>query len=812
MPYSIRTKDGLLIQDIPDDMAPDSQELKKKVAAIRASIGGSQQTDIRSRIGGSQQTEQVPDAKERVEEDATSPGILDKVKSAYKTVKNVITGEDRKTSEMEAIPSIDSLPELNRLSVDGLKSVLVTMTGNDDEVAQALKANFPGVEFRQDQKGNVIVKSSLDGKDYAINKPGLDTGDILKGALTALMFLPAGRAASIGGKMGISALTQSALEGAQSKSGGSFDVAPIALSAAAEIIPPALTKGKDTVKSGISKAKDFLKGKKSFSFADDIVAKAKEFITEEIPSEMGAAEIGETLSKAPVNAKNMVNSPEASAIALEIRPSDEIAQAAKNLGIQDYLQPDQISTSKAVKEMYAAVKRHPGSLLKEREARGLEKLADRANRLIGELGGTDDFSGLDVSIKGRMLGTVKDLESKAEELYSQIGKKIKADTPIESKNIIDFLKKKAEDFGGINKLSNEEKQIFRKLNPKKITTPESIDQINDGISGAKKIDAKTEVIQPTYALLDGVRKKLTQAKIRKTGEFKDMALGEIKALEKELYKDQYAAAKKFGADELFNTAQSTVKTRKELERDIVSIYGKKLDGSIVSPLTRGISNLPKGDVSDFVELTKRIPEEFRKKVVASGLNVALGKNVKEGTINFVNFSNWYDGLKKNKQAYTLVMSNLPSEAKKRLESLSTISKAINSTAKKNIDPGNMNIIDEKISANSLIGSVLSAVSRVTPSYPGKGAVSSVVDLIPIGGNKGLSKADKLLSSPEFINLVKRAGESSEESAIKRLSISKPFKDFYAGFKKTYSPSESERWIRNAMTGYRGLPEENKEEQ
>ena len=46
MPYSITTKDGITINNIPDDVAPDSPELKQKVAAIRA--GGGQAQPIES--------------------------------------------------------------------------------------------------------------------------------------------------------------------------------------------------------------------------------------------------------------------------------------------------------------------------------------------------------------------------------------------------------------------------------------------------------------------------------------------------------------------------------------------------------------------------------------------------------------------------------------------------------------------------------------------------------------------------------------------------------------------------------------------
>jgi hypothetical protein len=42
MPYSITTKDGITINNIPDDVAPDSPELKQRVAQIRASGGQDQ--------------------------------------------------------------------------------------------------------------------------------------------------------------------------------------------------------------------------------------------------------------------------------------------------------------------------------------------------------------------------------------------------------------------------------------------------------------------------------------------------------------------------------------------------------------------------------------------------------------------------------------------------------------------------------------------------------------------------------------------------------------------------------------------------
>ena len=39
MPYSITTKDGITIDNIPDDVRPDSADLRARVAAIRAGGG-----------------------------------------------------------------------------------------------------------------------------------------------------------------------------------------------------------------------------------------------------------------------------------------------------------------------------------------------------------------------------------------------------------------------------------------------------------------------------------------------------------------------------------------------------------------------------------------------------------------------------------------------------------------------------------------------------------------------------------------------------------------------------------------------------
>jgi hypothetical protein len=88
------------------------------------------------------------------------------------------------------------MPELNQLSMASAKTGLGTLLSNPQETAQVIKANFPGVQVRQDQKGNFILRSSVDGQEYAI-KPGFQVSDIPRAIAGALAFTPAGRAETL---------------------------------------------------------------------------------------------------------------------------------------------------------------------------------------------------------------------------------------------------------------------------------------------------------------------------------------------------------------------------------------------------------------------------------------------------------------------------------------------------------------------------------------------------------------------------------------------------------------------------------------
>lgn len=228
MPYQITTKDGIVIRNIPDDVAPDAQELKDRVAAIRA-----------ERTAAAQPAEPVatPDVTFALPEvPAEEPGILAKAGDLF-------TGNLRATEETDALPDWGGMPEMNEItSKEGWKTAIGTLMTGPAETVQIIRANYPGVQARQDAKGNFIMRSAMDGKEYAI-RPGFQLSDIPRAGSALAAFTPAGRATSVLGGAAASAGTQAAIEASQAATGGQINPEDIALSGVAGGAVPAVIKG-----------------------------------------------------------------------------------------------------------------------------------------------------------------------------------------------------------------------------------------------------------------------------------------------------------------------------------------------------------------------------------------------------------------------------------------------------------------------------------------------------------------------------------------------------------------------------------------
>ena len=146
----------------------------------------------------------------------------------FEGIAETVTGTERSTPEIEALPDWTEMPAPG---LAGFMAALSTFMTDPQETAQVIVNQFPGTTVRQDAKGNYILRSSVDGKEYAI-KPGFRTGDIPRAAGSILAFTPAGRTATIAGAAKGAAATQAGIEAIEYTAGGEFNPETVALAGA----------------------------------------------------------------------------------------------------------------------------------------------------------------------------------------------------------------------------------------------------------------------------------------------------------------------------------------------------------------------------------------------------------------------------------------------------------------------------------------------------------------------------------------------------------------------------------------------------
>lgn len=741
-----------------------------------------------------------------------------------------VTGNARRTPETDALPDWASMPELNSLSLASAKTGLGTMLSNPRETAQIIQANFPGAQVRQDEKGNYLIRSAANGQEYAI-KPGFSVSDIPRalGALTA--FTPAGGAKTILGSAIGAGATQGAIEATQAATGGEFNPGDVALATVAGGVVPAAARAGGAVIDAGKGALSRLRGlpepavnpaaaaqeaavagpQAAPTVAPQAAPAAVAPVAEAAPAAaMPAAELTQTAKKA---AEGGFGSGRATTVLAEqAAPNPKTLEAAKRLGIEEHLQPDHVSTSQAYRELAQAVKSIPGSEARAAEVKGLDAVAKRAEDLIEEIGGTTDVSTLNSSVKQRMQTTQAQLEKQADALYAQVREQIPLNAEAPANNVLAFVRQRADELGGAENLTPMEKRILARLSPKSSSKTETVpvDPETVGLMGARPPAKQvvTTVKQPTYALLDDVRRDLGAAS-RMAGPFKDADTGLAKKLYSLATDDQAAVVGSHGATELFDAARASVAVRKGLEDDLVALFGKNLDASFVGPLSGSIRVLAQGDTSKLLRLLSAVPEAQRPEIVASGLASAFRTASTRGPITFSTYAKWYEGLLKNKQAHAAIMTNLPPSARKQLSDLYRVSKGISDASRERITTGRINaVMDEFKGADNLAsrlydvakrGAVSATAGTAAGAVLGPGVGGAVAAALTKGAKKpAIQAADALLSSPEFIQLAKAGGNPAEKA--RRLAKSKAFDRYVRAVGSPREMTNRERWILQVMQG------------
>ena len=719
-------------------------------------------------------------------------------------IREAITGTERETTTTQALPDWASMPELNTFSMASFKSALGTMMTNPQETVQVIQSNFPGVQVSQDEKGNFVLQSSIDGQLYAI-KPGFQVSDIPRAAGALAAFTPAGRATTLPGMAAAAGGTQAAIEATQAATGGRFDAGEVATTTALAPVLPAAVRGVQAVRAARAPVTPTAPAAAAPAAAVPpaapvrAAAAAPEVQPAAMPVTPPAAPAAamtpqELATTARTAAEGGMGATRAtSVLAGQAAPDPKVLEAARRLGIDEYLQPDHLTSNQAYRELAQAVKSIPGSQTRAAEIQGLEQVGQRADRLINEIGGTTDLSKLNQAVRTQLDQTVTNLANQADDAYKALRTQIPSQTRGEATNVLEFVQRRADDLDGAENLSALEKMVRSKLTPKPIK-----DEAGNVI-GTRA---------PTYALIDDVRRDVGAA-ARQAGPFADADTGLAKQLYRLIDDDQFALAQGAGQGESYRLAKSLVQMRKGFEDDMVSLFGRQLDQSLVGKLESATMSLTKGDADKLAKILTAIPKDMRQMVTASALNTAFGKATQNGALNFNTYAKWYEGLLANKQAYAALMANLPQPARKQLSDLYRVASNVSKATRERITTGRIQAVQQELQgADNLLTNIYGVAKRAAVGLPIE-AATSAVGLPGAGIASGLAAAltktkpgalkaaDELISSPEFQRLAVETvstGNQPSKATVKAVLMSQSFQKFADAVKLPREMSAREKFI------------------
>jgi hypothetical protein len=803
MAYSITTKDGITINNIPDDVAPDSPDLKARVAAIRAG-------------GGAAALEAPTPAP------AQPTGFL-------AGLAEQITGRARATPETQALPEWTSMPELNQMSVASFKTALGTLLSNPKETVQILQSNFPGVQVRQDAKGNYLLRSSVDQKEYAI-PPGFTMGDIPRAVGGIAAFTPAGRAATIPGAVVAGGATQAAIEATQAGTGGRFDTGEVVTAAATGPAGQILQRVAPPVVQAVKKGVQRVTGKAPAP-TPAAGAPGAPMGTAMAPEAPPAAPVAAAMPEAAPTVPEVPVAPAAPAVAplvTEVTEEEvgnlvkkasgtgfgsagardrlaDLAQvnvgakeAADRLGIQ--LPADVFSDNPQVRAAAGLTRSAAGTEAEAAWRNTVTQAVDKADDVIKQFDATFVEGAVapgvvSQKIKDSLTATRSDLNAQASKVYNAV------DEVVPKTSVVELPKLKAT-------LDTVKAEVGEK-----------------GMSAAERNLAKMiEEGNITYGRLKREKTLIGNAINKMESPYGSMAEADLKRLYAALADDQLTNVGNIGGEELrqqLRAANLLYAKERALGKRIVNAFGQDIEGSVANKMRTAITGAAKGDAGEFNRLLKTVPEDLRKETLATALASVTrsGRGAEKGGFGFSEFADIYPKLRANPPVYKTIVDTLGKDSADVLRDLFEVSKRVTEARANVLTTGKANqALLQGMQAESLIGKVMeSTLSKgaltgaAAMGGPIAAAATSIITGALTQGNKdSLKAAGKLFADEGFQKLAIEAATKGTPSAasIRRTAMSQSFQKFADAAKLPKALDARIQWLQTAAQTERQFDQEN----
>jgi hypothetical protein len=786
MPYSITTKDGITVNNIPDNVPADSPDLKARVAAIRA--------------------EQQSAAPAPTQEPAKM-GFLESIGES-------ITGRARTTPETQALPEWTTMPELNQLSVASFKSALGSLVSNPKETVQILQSNFPQLGVRQDAKGNFILRSSVDQKEYAI-PPGFSVGDIPRAVGGVLAFTPAGRATTILGAAGKAGLTQTAIEATQAATGGEINPTDIALATATGPVGQVIQKAVPPVVTAVKKGVERLRGQPApVAPRVEPAFEAPMNITPEAPAPLPTVEIPPAPTVAPVVAQ--VAEEEVGSLVKKASGTgfgssaarDRLAdlaqvnvaakESAERLGIE--LPADVFSDNPQVRAAAGLTRSVAGGEAEAAWRNTVSQAVDKADDVIKQFDATFVEGAVapavvSQKIKDTLTKTRSDLNAAAGKVYNSVDEKVPKTT------IVDL--------------------------PKLRATLDAVKaEVGDtGMSAAERNLAKMiETGNVTYGRLKREKSLIGNALNKLESPYGSMAEADLKRLYAALADDQLTNVGNIGGETLrqeLRAANLLYAKERALGKRIVNAFGQDIEGSVANKMRTAITSAAKGDTGEFNRLLKTVPDDLRKETLATALASVTrsARGAEKGGFGFSEFADIYPKLRANPPVFKTIVDTFGKDSADVLRDLFEVSKRVTEARANVLTTGKANqALLQGIQAESLIGKIMEstlAKAAVTGAAAvsgpiAAGATSMITNALTQGNKDSLKAAGKLFTDPAFQKLAIEAATSGQASnaTLRSTAMSQSFQKFADAVKLPKSLDARIQFLQSAIQTERQLSQEN----
>lgn len=727
----------------------------------------------------------------------------------FEGIVEQVTGTQRATPETQTLPEWTSMPELGSMSVASFKTALGTLLSNPKETVQILQSNYPDIAVRQDEKGNYILKSSIDQKEYAI-PPGFTIGDIPRALAGLAAFTPAGRATTIGGAMLKGGATQAGIETSQALAGGGTgmeEVKEIGIATATgplgQVIQRAVPPVVSAVKQGVQRLTT------PTQVATKVEPTMGAGLAEPLPPAgtvptppsgtvtiegITDVQIGDLVKRASGTGAGSKNAKDQLADLAQINIGAK--EAADRLGI--VLPADVFSDNPQVRASAGLTRSIAGGEPEAAWRNTVSNAVDKADDVIKKFDatfveGTIAPGVVSQKIKDSLIGQKKVLADEADKLYTGVNNQIK-------KEMIVGLPKLRETLEAVEKEVTKGGMSATETNLLKMVT--------EG--------------KATYGQLMREKSLIGKALKREESPYGSMAEADLNRLYAALSEDQLTNAFNVGGDTLrkeLRAANFLYSKERALGKRIVTAFGEDIEGSIANKMRTAITSASKGDTGDFNRLLKAVPEDLRKETIATALASVTRstRGSEKGGFGFSEFADIYPKLRANPPVYKTIVDTLGTESADVLRDLFEVSKRVTEARALVLTTGKANqALLQGMQAENLLGKLMeSTIAKgtvVAATAMGgpvlAGGTSMVMTALTQGNKDGVKAAGKLFADEGFQNLLIESATrgTPSKATINKAANSQSFKRFADAVKLPKSVDQRIQYLESALQSGRNIEE------